>query len=87
MAKMSDFSNHNIFAYMLASCANLNFHPVPLTRVEPHLRQTNDSEIVAFLTFFNGTLLFGDSFNLVLLRKFSIVCCFSFDVWISVEGY
>ena len=28
MAKMSDFSNHNIFAYMLASCANLNFHPV-----------------------------------------------------------
>ena len=29
MAKMSDFSNHNIFAYMLASCANLNFHPVP----------------------------------------------------------
>ena len=26
MAKMSDFSNHNIFAYMLASCANLNFH-------------------------------------------------------------
>ena len=33
MAKMSDFSNHNIFAYMLASCANLNFHPVafPLT--------------------------------------------------------
>ena len=30
MAKMSDFSNHNIFAYMLASCANLNFHPVLL---------------------------------------------------------
>ena len=28
MAKMSDFSNHNVFAYMLASCANLNFHPV-----------------------------------------------------------
>ena len=28
MAKMSDFSNHNIFAYMLASCANLNFHLV-----------------------------------------------------------
>ena len=28
VAKMSDFSNHNIFAYMLASCANLNFHPV-----------------------------------------------------------
>ena len=28
MAKISDFSNHNIFAYMLASCANLNFHPV-----------------------------------------------------------
>ena len=31
MAKMSDFSNHNIFAYMLASCANLNFHPVLAT--------------------------------------------------------
>ena len=31
MAKMSDFSNHNIFAYMLASCANLNFHPVSNT--------------------------------------------------------
>ena len=31
MAKMSDFSNHNIFAYMLASCANLNFHAVRLT--------------------------------------------------------
>ena len=30
MAKMSDFSNHNIFAYMLASRANLNFHPVVL---------------------------------------------------------
>ena len=28
MAKMSDFSNHNVFAYMLASCANLNFYPV-----------------------------------------------------------
>ena len=28
MAKMSDFSNHNIFAYIMASCANLNFHPV-----------------------------------------------------------
>ena len=29
---MSDFSNHNIFAYMLATCANLNFHPVQNTR-------------------------------------------------------
>ena len=28
MAKMSDFSNHNIIAYILASCANLNLHPV-----------------------------------------------------------
>ena len=35
MAKMSDFSNHNIFAYMLASCANLNFHPV-----QPCVRKT-----------------------------------------------
>ena len=28
MAKICEFRNRNTFAYMLASCANLNFHPV-----------------------------------------------------------
>ena len=45
MAKMSDFSNHNIFAYMLASCANLNFHPVDVLRIQGFTQYFHTIEI------------------------------------------